>query len=81
LLEVSRNRAPFLKISLKKGHYLIGRGPECDIPLKGSGIPFRTGEIYRDNGFYVFKNFRDNSIVINNGLLEKQKESFLQGMK
>lgn len=79
LLEVSRKGAPLLKISLNKSHYLIGRGPECDIPLKGLGIPFRTGEIYRDNGFYVFKNFRDNSVVINNEAFGKAERKLSVG--
>jgi hypothetical protein len=61
-LRVGKNRAPFLKMPLKKSHYLIGRGSECDIPLKGMGIPLRVGEIALINGEYVFKNLGDNSI-------------------
>ena len=29
-LSVNRDNTPFLNIPLKKSHYLIGRGPECD---------------------------------------------------
>ena len=79
LLEVYRDGAPFLKIPLNKGHYLIGRGPECDIPLRGMGIPLKIGEMYEQKGGYIFKNLHKNSIMINGRPLEKGIKSVSQG--
>jgi hypothetical protein len=72
LLEVYRNGAPYLKIPLNKSHYLIGRGPECDIPLRGMGIPLKIGEMYEQEGGYIFKNLHNNSIRINGMSLGKE---------
>ena len=65
LLEVRRDGAPFLSSFLTKSHYIIGRGPECDIPLRGMGIPLRVAEICPQEGGYVVKSFQDNSLSIN----------------
>lgn len=79
LVEVYREGVPYLKIPLNKSHYLIGRGPECDIPLRGMGIPLRIGEIYRDNGGHVFRNLRDNSVMINKEPLGKMERELSPG--
>jgi hypothetical protein len=62
-LRVSRNGSPYMKLPLEKSHYLIGRGPECDILLKGQGIPLGAGEIYLEDGEYVFKNRETGEIA------------------
>jgi hypothetical protein len=58
LLRVNRNGSPYLNLPLRKSHYLIGRGPECDILLKGQGIPLNVGEIYLKDGEYFLKDGR-----------------------
>jgi hypothetical protein len=78
-LRISRNKTPFLNILLNKSHYLIGRGPECDIPLKGMGIPLRVGEMYQQDDHYVFRNFHDNSVMINNEPIGKEARKILPG--
>ena len=70
-LRVSRNNTPFLKIPLEKSHYLIGRGRECEIPLKGMGIPLIACEIFIKGDNYSFKNLQDNSVSINGQSIEK----------
>jgi hypothetical protein len=79
LLEVYRDGAPYLKIPFNKGHYLIGRGPECDIPLRGMGIPLKIGEMYEQEGNYVFKNLHNNSVMINGRPLGKEIKSVSPG--
>jgi hypothetical protein len=64
LLEVLRDGAPFLKIPLTRSHYLIGRGPECDIPLRGMGVPYKAGELYQKEGEYFLMN-SSKDLVIN----------------
>jgi hypothetical protein len=54
-LRVKRNSLPYMNIPLVKSHYLIGRGPECDIPLKGTGIPIKAYEIYLEDEDYVLR--------------------------
>lgn len=78
-LRVSRDNTPFLKIPLEKSHYLIGRGPECDILLKGMGIPLRIGEICLWDGEYIFRNFHTNSLMINNEPAESEMRKILPG--
>lgn len=46
-----------MNIPLVKSHYLIGRGSECDIPLKGIGIPVNAYEIYLEDEDYVLRTF------------------------
>lgn len=60
-LSVSRDGAPYLKIPLEKSHYLIGRGPECDIPLRGWGIPVNVGELTVDAEGCLFKSHQTSS--------------------
>ncbi|MBM4305236.1 MAG: hypothetical protein FJ123_00725 [Deltaproteobacteria bacterium] len=79
MLEVCRDGAPYLKIPLNKSHYLIGRGPECDIPLRGMGIPLMIGEMYKQEGGYFFKNFHNNSIMINGRPPGKEVKSVSTG--
>ena len=79
LLEVCRDGAPYLRIPLNKSHYLIGRGPECDIPLRGMGIPLKIGEMYAQEGGYIFKNLHKNSIMINGRPLGKEIKSVFPG--
>jgi hypothetical protein len=79
LLEVRREGAPFLKMSLDKSHYLIGRGPECDVPLRGMGIPLKIGEIFQENGGYIFKNYNQNSVMINNEHVGKEVREIWPG--
>jgi hypothetical protein len=63
LIEVYRDGAPFLKMPLNKNHYLIGRGPECDIPLRGVGLPYKAGELYQKDGEYFFRNSNENLTI------------------
>lgn len=79
LIEVRRDGAPFLRMPLVKSHYLIGRGPECDIPLRGMGIPFRVGEIYRQDVSYVFKNFQSNFAMINGKFFSNEAKTIFPG--
>jgi len=72
LVEVYRDGAPFLRMPLVKSHYLIGRGPECDIPLMKMGIPLRIGEICEQERGYIFKNFQNNSVTMNNKPVGKE---------
>ena len=78
-LRISRDNAPFLKIPLEKSHYLIGRGPECDILLKGIGIPLIIGEIYLKDGHYFFHSFKHNSAKINNEQMGIESKEILSG--
>ncbi len=59
-LRVSRNGSSYMNLALEKSHYLIGRGPESDIILKGTGIPLNVGEIYLKDGEYIFRDFQEN---------------------
>jgi len=52
LLRVWKDGTSYLSLPLGKGHYLIGRGPECDIFLKGPGIPLKVAEIYMKGDDY-----------------------------
>ncbi len=79
LLEICRDGVPYLKVPLKRSHYLIGRGPECDIPLRGMGIPLKIGEISEQGGNYIFKNLHDHSVVVNGRPLGKETKSVLLG--
>lgn len=67
-LMVSKDGAPLLKFPLGESHYLIGRAPECDIPLKGSGIPLNVGELIVDEEGCFFKNHKTGSADINEEL-------------
>ena len=78
-LKLFRNNNPFLKIPLVRSHYLIGRGPECDIQLKVLGIPLRTGELRVKDGTCTFINLHDHSASINNLPIEKGEREFLSG--
>jgi len=78
-LRVSRDNAPFLKIPLEKSHYLIGRGPECDILLKGMGIPLKVGELYLQDDHYIFRNFHDYSVTVNNTPIANEEKHILSG--
>jgi hypothetical protein len=78
-LRVSKDSAPFLKIPLEKSHYLIGRGTECDILLKGMGIPLRIGKIYLHDGNYFFRNLHDNSVLVNEEPIGKGAIKLLLG--
>jgi predicted component of type VI protein secretion system len=64
-LAIRREGTPFSSLQLKEGHYLIGRGPECNIPLKGAGIPFRAGEIKRMDNGWIFRYSNPGTITIN----------------
>lgn len=58
-MRVSRNGSSYMNLALEKSHYLIGRGPECDILLKGAGIPLSVGELYLKDGEYIFRDFQE----------------------
>lgn len=73
LLEVLRDGSSFLKIPLNKSHYLIGRGPECDIPLMKMGIPLRIGEISEQGEGHLFKNFKGDSVTVNNKPIGRER--------
>lgn len=79
-LRVSRDGVPYLRIPLKKNHYLIGRGPECEILLKGEGIPFYAGEIsWMKDDYYYTKAVNDHR---RGGLVENsQSQNMTQGAK
>jgi hypothetical protein len=79
LLEVFRDGSSFLKLPLNKSHYLIGRGPECDIPLRGMGIPLKVGALFQQDGAYLFKNFQSNSVMINNRPIHKEARPVCPG--
>jgi hypothetical protein len=79
-LRVFRDGRPYLKIDLKKSHYLIGRGPECDILLKGMGMPVSVGELFQQNGEYFFKGLSE-SAVMNNDPAGTDPRKFLPGDK
>jgi predicted component of type VI protein secretion system len=64
-LAIRRESTPFSSLKLRKGHYLIGRDHECDILLKGAGIPRRVGEIERANSGWVFRHTNPGTISIN----------------
>jgi len=66
-LRVSKNGSSYMNLVLEKSHYLIGRGPECDILLKGIGIPLNVGEIYLKDGEYIFRDFEENEEKISPG--------------
>jgi hypothetical protein len=55
----------FRKIPVRKGHYRIGRGMECDITLEGMGIPLLAGELRAATGF-VYRNFASYPVMKNN---------------
>jgi hypothetical protein len=57
-MRVKKDGVPYLNIPLVKSHYLIGRGQECEINLKGTGIPVRVGELSLEDDGYVFKSFQ-----------------------
>ena len=57
-MRVKKDGLPYMNIPLVKSHYLIGRGPECDINLKGIGIPIRAGEISLEDDCYFFRSFQ-----------------------
>lgn len=78
-LTICRNGAPYLRMPLKKSHYLIGRGPECDIPLKGVGIPVIAGEVCVYDGDYIFRNYRNSSVPINGGPISETPRKLLPG--
>ena len=78
-LKLFRNNTPFLKIPLVKSGYLIGRGPECDIQLKGPGIPLMAGELLIKEGTCTFINLHDNYALFNNLPIEKGDREFLSG--
>ncbi len=79
LLEICRDGVPYLKVPLKRSHYLIGRGPECDIPLRGTGIPLKIGEISEQGGDYIFRNLHDHSVIVNGRPLRREIKSVLLG--
>jgi len=78
-LGVKRNGYLYMRLPLRKSHYLIGRGLECEIPLRGMGIPIRVGEIYRQNERYVFRNLQDHPVMINNEPMERGSREILIG--
>ena len=78
-IRVIRNNTPFLNIPFNKSHYLIGRGAECDILLQGMGIPLTVGELYLRDDNYVFRNFQENSVMINNEPIEKETKRIMPG--
>lgn len=79
-LRVFRDGRQYLKIDLEKSHYLIGRGPECDILLKGMGMPVRVGELFHQNGEYFFKSLSE-STVMNDNLAGTDPRKLLPGDK
>lgn len=64
-IKVFRDGAPFLKVVPSKSHYLIGRGPECDIRINGEGVPLKVGEFRFKGGGNFFKKFPHNLVYIN----------------
>ncbi len=64
-IRVFRDGAPFLKVVPSKSHYLIGRGPECDIRINGEGVPLKVGEFRFKGGGNFFNKFPNNSVYIN----------------
>ncbi len=79
LLEIFRDRASVLRLLLTKKRYLIGRGPDCDIVLKGVGIPLRLGEISRDHGRYFFYTLKDGSAAESDQRIAKGRLKLIPG--
>lgn len=63
--KVFRKGAPFLKVVLDKSHYRVGRGPECDILIKGEGIPLQVGDLFFKDNQYFFRKSSPNFVTIN----------------
>jgi hypothetical protein len=78
-LRITREGIPFLNIPIEKNHYLIGRAPECDIILKGSGMALKMGEIRAENGVCAFRSFVDNCASVNNGPIGREERPLLPG--
>ena len=78
-IRVLRNNTPFLNVPFNKSHYLIGRGAECDILLKGMGIPLTIGELSLRDDDCIFRNFQDNSVRINDEPIVKEARKIVPG--
>lgn len=59
LLNLMKEGVSYLKMPLEKKRYSIGRETDCDIPLKGIGLPLRA-EIRILGGCCLFDNVIDD---------------------
>ncbi len=81
LLTVMRDGAVFLSMPLRKRHYRIGRSPECDIPLKGPGIPPVLCDIFINGGEWNILSHTEDSIAIKGERPGKNKARITIGEK
>jgi hypothetical protein len=59
LLNVIKEGVSYLKMPLKKKRYSIGRETDCDIPIKGIGLPLKA-EIRVLDGCCLFDDLIDD---------------------
>jgi hypothetical protein len=78
-IRVLRNNTPFLNFPFNKSHYLIGRGAECDILLKGMGIPLTIGELSLRDDDCIFRNLQEHAVRINDEPIEKEVRKIVPG--
>jgi hypothetical protein len=63
-LFVRKDGVLFRKVPIRRGHYRIGRGLQCDVLLDGMGIPIVAGEIRSTDGV-IFKNVSESPATRN----------------
>lgn len=68
VLNILRDRAPFLRVLLEKDRYRVGRDSECDIVLKGPGIPLVAGEISARTSGCFFSRDRQECLFPSGGI-------------
>jgi hypothetical protein len=78
-LRIRRAGTPFFNMKIIKSHYLIGRGPECDISLRGTGIPMRIVELRMEKGGCFFRSLAESGILYNGILPGKEMKKLLPG--
>jgi hypothetical protein len=78
-MRVKKGGLAYMNIPLVKSRYLIGRGPGCDILLKGAGIPVKIGELsFRENDWLLL-NYAGGAVTINGDQIDNGSRKLLPG--